>query len=67
MGGSGMKRARIVVDKEMTLEFPTREHYLMSCSLPRLIVLQLCNGNSGELLYSKASLTSLLGMCLVFD
>lgn len=62
-----MKRARVVVDKEMTLEFSMREHYLMSCSPPHRIVLQLCNGNSGELLHSKASLTALFGMRLVFD
>lgn len=62
-----MKRARVVVDKEMTLEFPMREPYLMSCSPPRLIVLQLRNGNIGELLCSKASLTSLFGRRLVFD
>lgn len=66
-GGSGMKRARVVVDKEMTLEFPTRGHYLMFCSPLCLIALQLCDGNIGELLYSKASLTSLFGRCLVFD
>lgn len=64
---SGMKRARVVVDKEMTLEFPVREHYLMSCSPPRLIVLQLCNSNIGEVLYSRAFLTSLFGRSSVFD
>lgn len=54
-GGSGMKRARVVADKEMTLEFQTREHYLMSCSPPRLIALELCNGSVGELLLEGQS------------
>lgn len=62
-----MKRARVVVDKEMTLEFPSREHYLMSCSPLRLIAVQWCDGNTGERLRSEASLSSLFGRRLVFD
>lgn len=49
-----MKRARAVVDKEMTLKFPMGEHYLMAHCLLCLIVLQLSNRNIGELLYSEA-------------
>lgn len=71
MGGWGGLRLRDEggkgSDKEMTLEFPAREHYLMSCTPPRLIVLQLCNSNIGELLYSQTSLTPPFGRCLVFD
>lgn len=62
-----MRRARVAIDKEMTLEFAAREHYLMSCSPPRLIVLQWCNGNVGELLHLEAGLTSPFGWCLVVD
>lgn len=49
-----MKRARAVVDKEMTLKLAMRENYLTSHCLLCLIVLQLSNLNIGELLYSQA-------------
>lgn len=49
-----MKRARAVVDKEMTLELPMGEHYLMPRCLLCLIVLQLSNRNIAELLHSQA-------------
>lgn len=45
-----MKRARAVVDKEMTLKLPMGENYLMPRRLLCLIVLQLSNLNIGELL-----------------
>lgn len=47
-----MKRARAVVDKEMTLKLPMGENYLMPRCLLCLIVLQLYNLNIGELLHS---------------
>lgn len=49
-----MKRARAVVDKEMTLKLPMGENYLMLRCLLCLIVLQLSNLNIGELLHSQA-------------
>lgn len=48
-----MKRARAVVDKEMTLKLHMGKNYLMSCCLLCLIVLQLYTLNIGELLPSS--------------
>lgn len=50
----GMKRARAVVDKEMTLKLPMGENYLMRGCLLCLIVLRLSNLNIGELRRSRA-------------
>lgn len=49
-----MKRARAVVDKEMTLKLPMGENYLMRGCLLCLIVLRLSNLNIGELRRSRA-------------
>jgi len=49
-----MKRARAVVDKEMTLKLPMGENDLIPCCLLCLIVLQLSNLNTGELLHSQS-------------
>lgn len=49
-----MKRARAVVDKEMTLKLPMGENYLMPGRLLCLIVLRLSDLNIGELRRSRA-------------
>lgn len=49
MGDRGRKRARAVVDKEMTLQLRVGENYLILHRLPRLILLHLSVLGSGEL------------------
>lgn len=49
-----MKRASAAVDKEMTLKLPMGENYLILCCPLGLIVLQLSDLNTVELLHSQA-------------